>query len=718
MLTRHSEQVKKMAIAKSTTKGIPDLGKSQIFAARDAVVALLLIGIIFLMVVPLSPLILDFLICISITLSLLVLLVTFFMVDPLEFTVFPSLLLISTLFRLSLNVASTRLILTHGDEGIAAAGNVIGTFGTFVVGGSYAVGLVVFIILVLINFTVITKGSGRIAEVAARFTLDAMPGKQLSIDADLNAGLINEDEARARRKRVSLEAEFYGAMDGASKFIRGDAVAGLFITVTNVVGGLFIGVVQKGMPLITAAENYTIMTIGDGLVSQVPALIVSTAGGILVTRVNSETKLDKDLTSQLFGSPRILALVAMILMMFMFVPGLRLPFFTIAAALGGLAWHLFRLENASEAAEPTVSKSQQSAVTRPRELDKIESLLPVETLELEVGYDLISLVDERKSGELLERILRLRRQFAQTLGIVVPPIHIKDNLRLASGDYAIMLRGCEIAHGVLKVRNLLAINPGNVARKISGLATREPAFGLPAIWIPERDKEVATQAGYTVVDLPTVLSTHLSEVVKQHAHEFLGRQELQTTLDGLAKTYPKVIDELIPNLLPFGTVLKVLQNLLREQVSIRDMLTILEALADFAPKTKDPEVLTELSRQRLARQLSRQFCDLESNVKYVGLHASIEEAIARGVTHTDLGSQLVLDPVMAQTLVRQIGKEIEAHTRAEVAPVVLCAPNIRGHVRRLIERFLPNVPVLSHNEVSNGVKLVRLGLVSIKPEGK
>ncbi|MFM7203400.1 MAG: flagellar biosynthesis protein FlhA [Myxococcota bacterium] len=714
-----------MAGAKTDNTHMVNDGLMQILANRDMIAALLMLGVLFLMVVPLAPIVLDLMLVLSITLSLIILMVTFFMKDPLEFTVFPSLLLISTLFRLSLNIASTRLILTHGDQGISAAGGVIGTFGTFVVGGNYAVGFVVFVILTLINFVVITKGSGRIAEVAARFTLDALPGKQMSIDADLNAGLIGEDTARSRRKRVSLEADFYGAMDGASKFIRGDAVAGIFIMITNVVGGLFIGVIQKGMPALQALENYTVLTIGDGLVSQVPSLIVSTAAGILVTRVNSETQLDKELTSQLFSSYRILAMVAVMLGLFVLVPGLRIPFFVVAASLGGFAYYLWSLEKrtrdeelARAAKAPSAAAAAAAAAAKNKEPEKIESLLAVDILELEVGYDLISLVDERKSGELLERILRLRKQFALNLGIVVPPIHIKDNLRLAPGDYAILLKGTEIAKGALKMRYLLAINPGNVTKRINGLPTREPAFGLPALWIPERDKELAAQAGYTVVDLPTVLSTHVSEVVKAHAHEFLGRQELQVILDGVAKSHPKVVDELIPNLLPFGTVLKVLQNLLREQISIRDMLTILEAMADFAPRVKDPDVLTELVRQRMARQISKSYCDMEDTIKYLGLPQMVEDSISKGITHTELGSQLVLDPITAQNIVRSIGKEVENHTRADVAPVLLCSPNVRGHVRRLVERFLPNVPVLSHNEISSGIKLVRLGVVSVRADGK
>lgn len=708
-----------MAVATDSKKGTLAFGKAQLKANQDAFAAILIIGILVLMVIPLNSAILDVLITLNITVAVLIIMITFFLVDPLEFTVFPTLLLLATLFRLALNVASARLILTHGDEGVAAAGHVIGTFGSFVVGGNYAVGIVVFVILNLINFIVITKGSGRIAEVAARFTLDAMPGKQMSIDAELNAGLIDESEARARRKKVTLEADFYGAMDGASKFIRGDAVAGIFITLTNIIGGLFIGLIQKDMELMTALENYTILTIGDGLVTQIPALIVSTAAGILVTRVSSDTKLDKELAAQLFGSSRILSLVAVVLSGFVFVPGLRAPFLLVAACVGGAAYLLSKEEKKAAAlAAASATKTVLPASTKSKEPEKIENLLPVDLLELEVGYDLITLVDERKSGELLERILRMRKQFALNLGIVVPPIHIKDNLRLAPGDYAIMLKGSEIARGQLKIRYMLAINPGNVTKRINGLPTREPAFGLPALWIPDREKETASHAGYTVVDLPTVLSTHLSEVIKQHAFELLGRQELQVILDGVAKTHPKVVDDLIPTLLPYGTVLKVMQNLLREQISVRDMLTILESLAEYAPKTKDAEFLTELTRQKMARQISRQYSDIEGAIKYIGLHQSIEEAIAKGITRTDIGTQLVLDPMFAQNIVRQVGKEIESHTKADVAPVVLCSPSIRSYFRQLIERFLPNVPVLSHNEVSSGVKLVRLGVVVVKTDGK
>lgn len=678
----------------------------------DLLPALGLLFLLMLMIIPLPPFLLDLLLGVSVLLGVLIMLSTFFMSNPTEFSVFPTLLLITTLFRLSLNVSSTRLILLKGHEGTAAAGHIIETFGQFAVGGNYAVGLIIFIILVMINFIVITKGAGRIAEVAARFTLDALPGKQMAIDAELNQGLIDEHQARKRRKEITLEADFYGSMDGASKFIRGDAIAGILITLINIIGGFFIGMFQRDMAMMDALSNYTILTIGDGLVGQIPALMISTAAGVLVSRVDPEAKLDKQLTTQLLTNSRLMYMTAAIMGMFAMIPGFHLTFGIIAAATYYGARHMAKKQAEELARKRQSSRSSDRTIdAEERPQEKIEDLLPVDDLSLEVGYELVPLVDERKSGEFLERVLRIRKQFALNLGILVPPVHIKDNLRLPPGDYVVQIRGSEVARGTLKSRHLLAINPGSVTRPLKGTKTKEPAFGLPALWIPERERGAAQERGYTVVDLPTVLSTHLSEIVKQHASEFLGRQELQTILDGVARSHPKVIDELIPNLLDYGTVLKVLQQLLREEVSIRDMLTILEALADAAPRTRDPEILTELTRSRLARQLTRQHSDEEGALKYLALHPSIEEQLTRSLQKAEVGSQLVLDPSAAQRLVKQIGQTIEENSKGETMPVLLTSPALRIHTRRLVERFLPHLAVMSHAEIAPGARIVRVAVV-------
>src|SRR5689334_3571161 len=563
----------------------------------ELVIPLALVAVVVIMVIPLPPLLIDLLLAVSISLALIILLVSMYAQQALEFSTFPSVLLVVTLFRLALNVASTRLILLHGNEGSSAAGHVIQAFGNFVVGGSYVVGFVVFLILVVINFAVITKGAGRIAEVAARFTLDAMPGKQLAIDADLNSGLITEKDARARRRAIEEEADFYGAMDGASKFVRGDAVAGLVITAINILGGFFIGVVQQGTDIETAAHTYTILTIGDGLVSQLPALLVSTAAGIVVTRATSGADLGSEVTAQLLMSPRVLWIVTAILGGFAVLPGLPfLPFIALAGATGGLAaagrGAGTRAVGGADAGPPALVPKEE----------KPESLLALDLMELEVGFELVPLVDPaagRPGGDLVERIRTLRRQLAQEMGFIVPPIHIRDNLQLKPSEYVIVLKGVEVARGEIRGGCSLAINPGTAVATVPGVPTREPAFGLEALWIASHDRERAQLAGYTVVDAATVVITHLTEVIRRHAYELLGRQEVQQLLDAMAKSKPKVVEELVPQQLSVGGVQKVLQNLLREGISIRDLLTVLETLADHAGRTKDGDVLTEYVRQAL-----------------------------------------------------------------------------------------------------------------------
>jgi flagellar biosynthesis protein FlhA len=613
-----------------------------------------------------------------------------------------------TLFRLSLNVASTRLILLHGHEGPDAAGHVIQAFGNFVVGGSYVVGLVVFLILVVINFAVITKGAGRIAEVAARFTLDAMPGKQLAIDADMNSGLITEKEARARRRAVEEEADFYGAMDGASKFVRGDAVAGLIITGINIVGGFVIGVVQQGVDVATAAQSYTLLTVGDGLVTQLPALLVSTAAGIVVTRAASNADLGSEVAGQLFTSPKVLWLVSAVLGALALLPGLPfLPFIVLAGTTAAAA------SARGEAARPAAEV--EAALTAPRE-ERPEALLALDPMELEVGFELVPLVDPGKGpapagGDLVARIQALRRQLATEMGFVVPAIHIRDNLQLKPSEYVVLLRGVEVARGEIRSAHSLAIDPGTVKVPVPGIVTREPAFGLPALWITAAEKERAQLAGYTVVDGPTVIITHLTEVVRRHAHELLGRQEVQQLLDLVAKTHPKVVEELVPQHLTVGGVQKVLQGLLREGVSIRDLVSILEALGDQAPRTKDPDLLTGHARQALARSITRRLVTTDGTLGVLTLAASLERSLVEGVQRSDEGGLLAIEPAIVQRLIGRLGAWVERLAAQGGSPVLLCSGVLRPHLRRLIERALPSLAVVAPEEIAASVRVRSLGTV-------
>ena len=677
----------------------------------DALIAAALVGIMVVMLVPIPPFLIDLFLTMSMTISLLVLLVSIYTTKPLEFSVFPSMLLITTLFRLSLNVASARLILAHGNEGTTAAGHVIQSFGSFVVGDSYVIGIIVFTILVIINFVVITKGSGRVAEVAARFTLDAMPGKQMSIDADLNAGLINDEEARRRRKNIEAEADFYGSMDGASKFVRGDAIAGIIITLVNIIGGLLIGVLQKNMGVAEAAQTYTKLTVGDGLVTQIPALIISTAAGIVVTRASSGKNLGKEISSQLFIHPRAIGIVSVILFLLGLVPGMpKTPFFLFAIFGGVISWVVGRSQDEEKVAEK--KKTEEMALKPDKE--KIESLLPLDMLELEVGYGLINIVDSDQSGDLLERIVSIRKQFAMDLGIVVPSVHIRDNLQLQPGDYQILIKGVKVTGGALMPEHFLAMDPGNVSKKIDGIETTEPAFGLPALWITKGQKEEAELAGYTVVDLPTVIATHLTETIRTHAHELLGRQEAQRLIETFQKTHNKVVEELIPNVLPLGGVVRVLQNLLREQVSIRDLLTIFETLADEAPKSKDSDVLTENVRKALARGITKKYTSDDGVVPVLSLDRRIEEVISNSLLQTEQGVQLVLDPIYAQQVLTAVSKTIENNPQMAGQPILLTGPAIRRHVRRLTERFIPQLVVLSHNELMTSANVKSVDVVRMR----
>lgn len=680
----------------------------------DLVVAFALIGTLMLMIVPLPPFMMDMALTLSITAGLLILLVAMYTEKTLEFSVFPSLLLMTTLFRLSLNVASTRLILSEGHTGSAAAGDVINAFANFVVGNNYVIGMIIFIILVVINFVVITKGAGRVAEVAARFTLDAMPGKQMSIDADLNAGLMTEQEARQKRKDIEQEADFYGAMDGASKFVRGDAIAGIIITLVNIIGGLLIGVLQKDLDLATAAQNYTLLTIGDGLVSQIPALIISTAAGIVVTRSSTEENMGEQMAGQLLVKPRSLYIVAGIITLFGIIPGLpALPFLFIAGALAFTGWAVDRFQK--DAVDKERIAKEEEALKPQKE--NIENLLPLDLVELEVGYGLIGIVESEESGDLIERIVSIRKQFAKDLGFVVPSINIRDNLQLDPGEYRLMIKGNKVAGGHLRSDCYMAMDPGSVMDPVEGMPTKEPAFGLDALWISKSLKDEAELRGYTVVDLPTVMATHITEIIRTHAHELFGRQEADSLVSNFKKQYPKVVEELIPDLLPLGTVVRVLQNLLKEQVSIRDLLTIFETLADEGMRSKDAEVLTEAVRKGLSRSITAKYMTEDGQIPVITLAPQIEELISSSLIQTEQGIQLVMDPMMAQQILQDITERIQEHPDIAAQPILLTSPTIRRHLHKLTSRFIPQLILLSHNELSQEAHVQSVGMVEMQNAG-
>ncbi len=680
----------------------PSIRNTELFLAIG------LVTVVVVMIIPVPPVLLDVMLTISIMLGLLILLVSLFTERPLDFSAFPTVLLFVTLYRLSLNVATTRMILLHGSEGTDAAGHVIQAFGQFVVGGSYVVGLIIFTVLIIINFVVITKGATRIAEVSARFTLDAMPGKQMSIDADLNAGLIDEAGARARRKEIEQQADFYGAMDGAAKFVRGDAIAGIIIVLVNIIGGFVIGVAQSGMDMATAASNYTLLSVGDGLVSQIPALIVSTAAGIIVTRASSEADLAGEIGWQLLGKPKVLFIAGGLLAGFSLVPGLPFaPFMLLAMVIVFVG---FQTRNAQRAAEAAKPREEEVAPAAP---ETVEDFLAMDLIELEVGYGLINLVDTEQGGELLDKVRAIRKQFAQKMGVIIPPIHIRDNLQLKPGQYRIMIKGVEVGSGDLMPDRLLAMDPGTVDNPIDGIPTVEPAFGLPAVWIRRREREQAQFAGYTVVDLSTVITTHLSEIFRIHSHEILGRQEVSHLLENLKKTNPKVVEELVPTVLSLGAVQKVLKNLLSEEVSIRDLLTIVETLADYAPLTRDPDVLTEYVRQSLARAITAQFLTEEGSIPLMTVDGKLEQKLTDSITQTDQGSYMALDPNMAQRIISATEKGLGKFTAVGARPVLLTSPIIRGHLKRFLDKFVPNVAVLSHNEIDTKARIYSLGVLGV-----
>jgi flagellar biosynthesis protein FlhA len=674
-------------------------------ASSSIMLAVGVIGILLVMVVPLPTFVLDILLSISITISIVILLMSMYVLKPLDFSAFPSVLLIVTLLRLALNVASTRLILLHGSEGTGAAGQVIKAFGTFVVGGNYVVGVIVFSVLVLINFIVITSGATRVAEVAARFTLDAMPGKQMSIDADLNTGLISDSEARRRRQEIEDEANFYGAMDGASKFVRGDAIAGIIIVLVNIIGGLIIGVMQQDMLIADAARTYTLLSVGDGLVTQVPALIVSTAAGMLVTRTTASTELGEEMKKQLFSQPKAIALSSIMLFTFALIPGMpKIAFIIVAFMMSLFAYNIV------QAGKKPVEKVEE--LPAPVAETSADLLIPLDPLCLEVGYGLISLVDTSQGGELLHRIKALRKQLASEMGFIMPAIHIRDNLQLKPNEYSFIMKGAEIARGELMLDHRLAIVPDETM-KIAGIATKEPAFGLPAVWIPESETENVQARGVVVVDAATVATTHITEIVKSHVDELLGRQEVQTIIESVAASHPKVVEDLVPKLISIGTLQKVLQRLLKERVSIRDMLMIIETLADYLPMTKNIDILTGYVRQALGRTITRQYQDQNNTIHVMMVSPETEEMITRAIQHTEYESYVSPDPGMVRKFIENAGKLMGNFTSKGLTPIVLTSANTRIHLKKIMERFFPNIVVLAHNEIAVNTNITSLGMVEI-----
>lgn len=687
------------------------LQKLKVFSQNsDLAIALGLMIVLGVMVVPIPPILLDIFLALSIAISIAILLISVYSKKPLDFSTFPTVLLITTLLRLSLNVASTRNILLNGaSEGTAAAGEIIKSFGEFVVGGNYAVGIIIFIILVVINFIVITKGAGRVAEVSARFTLDAMPGKQMAIDADLNAGLIDEKEAKRRRSEVAQEADFYGSMDGASKFVRGDAIAGILITAINIIGGIIIGVAQNDMNFSDAARIFTLLTVGDGLIAQIPALIISTAAGIITTRNSNSEALGKQVGEEFNAHPKAFYITAAAMTMFGLIPGFPgLPFMIMGSMIAFAGFKIEKNKELAKAAEKTNAVQETKAKT-----ETLESLLPVELVQLEVGYGIVSIVDAEQNGDLLERISHIRKQFAVDWGVIIPSVRIKDNLELKPGGYSIKLKGIEIAKGELMPDHLMAMDPGTVIEQMEGIETKEPVFGLPAIWITDDRKDEAQYNGYTVVDLSTIVATHLTEVLKTNLSELFGRQELVKVMDTFKEENPKIVTDLVPDIVSLGVVLKVLQNLLREGVSVRDLRTILETLAEFGTATKDPDALTEYVRQSLYRSITEKIKSSGGDVPLFTLDRALEETVARSIIHTDHGTQLNLDPKVTQTILASLNEKIEEATSQGEKMVILCSPVIRRHFKKLTEKFIPNMIVVSHNELSPDVNIRSLGTVRL-----
>ncbi len=682
------------------------IDRLKVISDGDALMGIGMVAILSVMLLPLPSSFLDVLLIINISGGLLILLTAVYSYKPLDFVIFPSLLLVTTLFRIALTVASTRLVLLHGHEGTKAAGLVIHAFGTFVVGGNYVVGFVIFIILVIVNFMVITKGTERISEVAARFTLDAMPGKQMSIDADLNTGLIDDREARRRRELIRHESDFYGTMDGASKFVRGDAIAGILITLINIFGGLAIGVLQNGMPLSEAFQVYTLLTVGDGLVAQIPALVISSSAGILVSRAASDMGMGKAFGKQFSVHPKPLYITGAMLYFLSVLPSF--PAFPLLL-IGTLLFVLARSVARKQKAEKTKLETAEVDSAKPREGSDLPPLLDI--LELELGYGLIPLVDESQNGDLLPRIKAIRQQLALEYGILIPALHVRDNLQLKPAEYRLLLKGNPVGKGEIMVGHYLALSGGANAVELKGVPTRDPAFDLPAVWIPESRRDEATRAGYTVIDPSTVVATHLTELFKKYADQMLTRHTVQQLLDNLALQQPKLVDELVPNLLSPGVIQKVLQNLIREGVTIRDLQTICETLADYGPLTKDPDVLTEYVRQSLARTITRPYETEDQKFPVLSLQQALEEKLTRGIQKSEHGSFLSLDPGFLQQFLQATSDEVKRSVSMGYHPVLLCSPVIRRHLKKLLERFLPDVTVISHSELTNSLEIRSVGII-------
>lgn len=681
--------------------------REQIKKNNDMIIAGLVLCIVLLIIIPLSAGALDILLTLSLTLGLVILLITMFTTEPLQFSVFPSLLLVTTLYRLALNISSTRLILTD-----AAAGKVIAAFGAFVIGGNFIVGLVVFVIITVIQFVVITNGAGRVAEVTARFTLDAMPGKQMSIDADFNAGLIDEAEARGRRRRLQKEADFFGAMDGASKFVRGDAIAGILIMVINILGGLIIGMVQKGMDIGLAMETYALLTVGDGLVAQIPALLISTATGILVTRSSSDASFGEDISTQFLNFPRVLILAAIILFFLGLIPAMpNFLFLSLAGGVGFLAYSLLQ-EGRKKALENERNSSRQEPSVK-SEPENLFGYFQIDLLEIEIGYNLISLTEESQRGDLLKRLAAVRRQCAADMGIYVRPIRIRDNLQLAPNGYVFKLKGVVAASGEVMPGHFLAMDPAGQGNSLNGIPTTEPTFGLAALWVAAAEKEQAELSGYTVVDPSTVIITHLTEFIKRNAHELMGRQEIKELLDVVKEKNPAVVDELVPGLLTVGEVQKVIQGLLKEHVPVRDLLTIFEALADAAHYSKDSDYLLEQARHALSRTICHQYEIADKQLKVITLHPKLEQDIVDSIQETRLGVYPVLEPRATRQMLERLQSLVEKLTLRGITPIVLCSPRCRLPFRKLIERYHPDMAILSLNEIPPDFEVEVIGTVTL-----
>ncbi len=661
--------------------------------------------ILIAVIIPLPTIVLDILISTNIALSVVILLASVYLLSPVQFSSFPSILLMTTLFRLSLNIASTRLILLNGSQGFSAAGDVIRAFGQFVVGGNYAVGIVIFLVLIVIQYVVINHGAVRISEVTARFTLDALPGKQLAIDADLNAGIIDQQEARERRAEIGKEAEFYGAMDGAIRFTQRDAMASILITLINIIGGLFIGVFQFGMPIVTALTTFTILTIGDGLVTAIPSLLISIAGGLVTTRAASDVSMGENVVSQLFSNPKPVYFGSGIVAGLGLIPGFpKFSFFFLAGTLGFIA---FTLAKAAKERQRSAAKDAQPKESGAN-AEKTTAFLKIDSLAIEIGYGLIGLVDVQQGGDFLNRIRSIRKQIAQDMGVIVPPVNITDNLKLGPRQYSILLKGVEIARGELSPDKFLAINPGNVTETIDGTPTTEPTFGLPAIWITKENRERAQMMNYTVVDPATVLATHLTETIRSHAYELLGRQEVKALIDYVNETHPKLIEELVPKTLSVGEIQKVLQNLLREKVSIRDLITIFETLADYGSQTKDHITLTEVTRGALNRSITKALVNEQGELPVITLAPKWEEKLNHSVVRGDAGTYLAVDAGTFEQLVKLLTEACQKTMASQWT--LLCSSGLRFHMRKLIERFLPQLAVVSPNDIPPNVQIVSLGV--------